>query len=308
MPAAARSSSSSSRSRVERHALGRRLHLDEPAVAGHHDVHVDVGGRVLGVVEVEQRLAVDDADRDGRDRAGERLREAEAVERALRRDVRAADRRAARAAVGLEHVAVEPDRPLAERLEVDDARAARGRSAAGSRPCARPACRATPRARVRSPVDAGSSEYSAVIQPRPRAVEPARHASSIDAVQSTFVLPCDQSTTPCGCSRKSSSSASGRSSSGAAAVGRAHAAASSSASVDVLDLADRQLEEARAQSRGRRPGRRSSGSGTSPSRAASFSIPCARASRRPRARSPRRRRRASRRARTRAGRSGRISG
>ena len=64
----------------------------------------------------------------------------EPVERAARRDVRAGDRRAARAAVGLEHVAVEPDRPLAERLEVDDRRGARARSAAGSRPCGRPAC------------------------------------------------------------------------------------------------------------------------------------------------------------------------
>ena len=39
----------------ERRALGRRLHLDQAAVAGHHDVRVDLGGRVLGVVEVEQR-------------------------------------------------------------------------------------------------------------------------------------------------------------------------------------------------------------------------------------------------------------
>src|SRR5687768_8727500 len=39
----------------------------------------------------------------------------------MRRDVRAGDRRAARAAVGLEHVAVEPECPLPERLEVADA-------------------------------------------------------------------------------------------------------------------------------------------------------------------------------------------
>src|SRR6187399_2486149 len=31
----------------ERVALGRRLHLDEPAVAGHDDVHVRLGGGVL---------------------------------------------------------------------------------------------------------------------------------------------------------------------------------------------------------------------------------------------------------------------
>src|SRR6185437_8760860 len=36
---------------IERDLLGGRLHLDEPAVAGHDDVQVDVGVRVLRVVE-----------------------------------------------------------------------------------------------------------------------------------------------------------------------------------------------------------------------------------------------------------------
>src|SRR5438445_10480593 len=63
----------------ERIALGRRLDLDEPAVAGRHDVHVRLRVRVLGVVEVEQCDAVDDADGDGRDRIPQRLREPEAV-------------------------------------------------------------------------------------------------------------------------------------------------------------------------------------------------------------------------------------
>src|SRR5438477_10740844 len=39
----------------ERIALRRRLHLDQASVAGHDDVHVGVGVRVLGVVEVEPR-------------------------------------------------------------------------------------------------------------------------------------------------------------------------------------------------------------------------------------------------------------
>ena len=106
----------------ERVALGRRLHLDEPAVARHHDVHVGFRARVLGVVEVEQRHAVDDAHRDGRDRTGQRLREAEPVECPERCDIRAGDRGTAGAAVGLQHVAVEPERPLAQRLEVADDR------------------------------------------------------------------------------------------------------------------------------------------------------------------------------------------
>src|SRR3954465_15304899 len=49
---------------IERDALGRRLHLDELAVARHHDVEVDVGARVLDVVQVEQRLTADHSHRD----------------------------------------------------------------------------------------------------------------------------------------------------------------------------------------------------------------------------------------------------
>ena len=56
----------------QRRALGGRLDLDQPALAGHHHVGVDLGARVLGVVEVEQRDAVDDAAGDRGDRAGER--------------------------------------------------------------------------------------------------------------------------------------------------------------------------------------------------------------------------------------------
>src|SRR4051812_12281941 len=63
----------------ERRALGGGLDLHEAAVAGHHHVHVDLGGGVLGVVEVEHRRALDHAHRHGRDRLVERYR----AERAL---------------------------------------------------------------------------------------------------------------------------------------------------------------------------------------------------------------------------------
>src|SRR5689334_16254120 len=39
---------------VERRPLCGRLHLDQPLAAGHDDVEVDLGARVLHVVEVEQ--------------------------------------------------------------------------------------------------------------------------------------------------------------------------------------------------------------------------------------------------------------
>ena len=54
---------------VERDLLGRCLDLDEAAVARHDDVDVDVGDRVLGVIQVEQRHSFHDAYRDRGDRA-----------------------------------------------------------------------------------------------------------------------------------------------------------------------------------------------------------------------------------------------
>ena len=98
---------------------------------------------VLLVGQVEPRLAVDDADADRRDRAGQRVRPGERACGAQpgdgvgQRDVGPGDRGGAGAAVGLEHVAVEHDGVLAERLEVDARRAASGRSAGRSRGCGR---------------------------------------------------------------------------------------------------------------------------------------------------------------------------
>src|SRR5215210_7828097 len=105
---------------AERRALRGRLYLHQQPCAGPDDVHVDLCGRVLLVVEVEQALAADHPDRHRRDGVRQRARETRVPERAGRRDVCARDRRAARAAVGLEHVAVHPERSLAERLQVGD--------------------------------------------------------------------------------------------------------------------------------------------------------------------------------------------
>ena len=44
---------------------------------------------------------------------------------------------------------------------------------------------------VRSPVEAGSIEYSAVSQPRPESRSQRGTRSSSEAVQSTRVLPCE---------------------------------------------------------------------------------------------------------------------
>src|SRR5207237_10164329 len=98
----------------EGHSFGGALHLDEPAVAGHHHVHVDLGAYVLGILEVEHRRAVYDADRD---RSGglqhrmlrERAGRDETAARVVQRDPSAADRCGPRTAVRLQHVAVDGD-------------------------------------------------------------------------------------------------------------------------------------------------------------------------------------------------------
>ena len=105
-------------------ALGGALHLDEAAERGHHHVHVDLGPAVLDVGQVEHGHAVDDADGDGgaerRERVGRDRCPAmhEAGQRVVQREVAAADRRGAGAAVGLEHVAVDDHLPLAQQPHV----------------------------------------------------------------------------------------------------------------------------------------------------------------------------------------------
>ena len=122
-----RASASSARSSLlaERVLLGGRLHLDDVAGAGHDEVRVRVGAGILRIVEIEHRDALVDAARDRRDVIAQRLgldhvarlHPGEAVGQ---RDPGAGDRGGARAAVGLDHVAIDGDLPLAQRLEVDD--------------------------------------------------------------------------------------------------------------------------------------------------------------------------------------------
>ena len=61
-PPVARPSSESSSPRLNADALGGALHLDEPrlvaGLAEHHHVHVDLGGAVLDVRQVEHGHAL----------------------------------------------------------------------------------------------------------------------------------------------------------------------------------------------------------------------------------------------------------
>ncbi len=106
-------------------AFGGGLGLDQTAGGNHDHVHVDGGAGVLLVGEIEQDVAVDDADR-GR---GDHLQQGRGLEGAsghqLIEGKREGDRGAgdgggAGAAVGLQHIAVDDDGALAEGLHVDD--------------------------------------------------------------------------------------------------------------------------------------------------------------------------------------------
>ena len=134
----------------ERDLLRGALHLDDIARAGHDEIGVGVGLRILGIVEIEHRRAVADAAGDRRhviaQRIGAqhfaRLHPGDAI---VQRDPAAGDRGGAGAAVGLDHVAVDGDLPLAERRKIDDRAQAAADQALDLDACGRPACRRRPR-------------------------------------------------------------------------------------------------------------------------------------------------------------------
>ena len=127
---------------------------------------------------------------------------------------------------------------------------------------------------MRSPVEAGSSEYSAVIQPVPRPAIQRGTPSSTVAVQSTLVFPC--------CAEHGAVrllEEVGRELERPKLVGtaaRPPGSCGGSLEVgerDLLDLVDRELQEASAHRAETARDRRWSGTGTRPRAPASFSIP-----------------------------------
>ena len=110
---------------VERLCLGRPLNLDEETLARHHEIHVHFGARILGVVEIEKGSAVDYADADGGDviRHGDRVHHPALLESSKeidQGDEPAGDGGGSCSAVGLDDIAVNRDRPLAECVQVGD--------------------------------------------------------------------------------------------------------------------------------------------------------------------------------------------
>src|SRR3990167_2873512 len=104
-------------------ALGGALDFDEAAGVVHHEIHVGSGVGILGVIEVQYRLAAEDATGDGGDQmaqgvVGDQSALAHVVDGVHQRDATAGDRGGARAAVGLDHVAVDGERALAQLFHV----------------------------------------------------------------------------------------------------------------------------------------------------------------------------------------------
>ncbi|VXC46315.1 hypothetical protein SPHINGO8AM_130240 [Sphingomonas sp. 8AM] len=105
--------------------FGGRLRLGDMTVFEQHEIGVGVGVRILVIIEVEHRIALIDAARHRRDllfdRVGGQLARGEQpIDRQPQRDPCARDRRGTRAAISLDHVAVERDLPLAEQCQVGD--------------------------------------------------------------------------------------------------------------------------------------------------------------------------------------------
>jgi hypothetical protein len=108
---------------AERLLLGGALDLDEVAAGRAHHVHVGLRGHVFLVAQIEPGLTIHDADADRGHRGEQRvalgpLPGREPGHRVGQRNVAAGHRGGAGAAVGLEHVAVDDDGVLAQRLVV----------------------------------------------------------------------------------------------------------------------------------------------------------------------------------------------
>src|SRR5262249_22081623 len=108
----------------ERNLLGRSLYLHDAAGARHHKIGIGISLRILGVIEVEHRRAAADAAGDGGDMVAQRLRRhyvarLHPVDAVVQRDPSAGDGRRAGSAVGLDHVAVDRDLPLAQCGEIE---------------------------------------------------------------------------------------------------------------------------------------------------------------------------------------------
>ena len=124
MPALPNASISRQLRLAESSLFAGALQFDEFARGIHYQVEVHRGGGIFRVAKVQQRLLPDDADAHRRDGVPDWIGRQPAFGQQLadgqgQRDVGAGDRRRARAAVGLQDVAVHPDGAGAQLLQVE---------------------------------------------------------------------------------------------------------------------------------------------------------------------------------------------
>src|SRR5262245_30858390 len=108
---------------TERDLLGGPLHLHELAGARHHHVHADLSRGSLGVVEIKHGLALHDTDTHRRHAVTNgrlAIHAGDPTNGVGDGHETAGDGGRAGAAVGLDHVAVHPDRTLSELAAIDD--------------------------------------------------------------------------------------------------------------------------------------------------------------------------------------------
>src|SRR5882724_2552021 len=106
-------------------ALRRSLHFDKFAGAGHDKVHIDIGPAVFLVRQIQKNFAVDDAHTHSCNRIFDRIRSENSLRQPSsnsfpKRHVGARDRRRPRTAIGLDHVAIDPDRLFTEALQISN--------------------------------------------------------------------------------------------------------------------------------------------------------------------------------------------
>ena len=104
---------------AERPVFGGRLHLHDIALGRQDIIGIRVGLRILRVIQIEHRGAVIDASTHRSDEIGQRqgrdlLFRHQTAKGELQRHRRSGDRRRARAAVGLNDIAIDPDLALAQ--------------------------------------------------------------------------------------------------------------------------------------------------------------------------------------------------
>src|SRR5437764_9853024 len=104
--------------------FARPLDLDELMFCRHHHITIYLGTRILFVAEIEQQVAVDDANAYSRYRRAYRMSRQQATLHqqrtgAMQGDISTSDRGRACATIGLQHITIKRDRAWTERLHVN---------------------------------------------------------------------------------------------------------------------------------------------------------------------------------------------